>query len=73
VKALLFAMHYNSKHKKKVQLCQSFEKNTVAVLKRRLESQQRVFRKQSTETWSSLGASYRVAHLLAEESKSVSD
>jgi hypothetical protein len=41
----------------------------VAALKSGLESQQNVFRKQSSESSSALGASYSVAHLLAKESR----
>jgi hypothetical protein len=41
----------------------------VAALKRGLESEEGVFRKQSNDSPSALRASYRVAHLLAEECK----
>jgi len=44
----------------------------VTALKRGLESQQNVFRKQSSESISGLREIYRVAHLLAKESKPLS-
>jgi hypothetical protein len=42
-------------------------------LKWGLETQQNVFRKQSNDTSTALRASYRAAHLLAKESKPLSD
>jgi hypothetical protein len=45
----------------------------VAALKRGLEAQQNVFRKQSNDCCSALWASYRITHLLAKESKPFSD
>jgi hypothetical protein len=47
----------------------ALRREKVAALKRGLESQQIVFRKQFTDCSSALQASYHVAHLLAKESK----
>jgi hypothetical protein len=55
---------------KKVQSCVgALRREAVAALKSGLESQPNVFRKQSSDSSSALGASYSVAHLLAKESR----
>jgi hypothetical protein len=45
----------------------ALRREKVVALKRGLESQQNVFRKQSSDSSSALRESYRVAHLLAKE------
>jgi hypothetical protein len=45
----------------------------MAAFKREIESEENVFRKQSSDSFSALRTSYRVAHLLAKESKPFSN
>jgi len=65
-----FARLYNSKHKEKYKpSVGALRRDRMAALKRSLESQQNVFRKQSNDNSAALRATYRVARLFANESK----
>jgi hypothetical protein len=64
------ARHYNSKHSIKYKnFVNALRREKLAALKRGLESQPNLFREQSSVSSSALRARYRVAHLLATESK----
>jgi Pyruvate/2-oxoacid:ferredoxin oxidoreductase delta subunit len=66
--------HYSSKHREKYKHCvSSLRRKEVEILKWGLESQQNISRKQSNDSFSALRESYRVARLLATESKAFSD
>jgi hypothetical protein len=65
--------HYNSKHKIKYEIfAGALKREKVESLKRGLQSEKNIFRKQSNYTSSALQASYRVAHLLAKQGKPLS-
>lgn len=66
--------HYESKHKEKYETLEGqLRENKIEVLKKNLESQQRIFKKCANEKLASVRASYHVAKLVADGGRPFTD